>query len=332
MNAVAVTRHAPPAPHAGDISQVRLSPDGTRLAFACTVDGYGGIFVAKVGSEFAEMLVPCESWTPAEIAWSPSGRQIAYRISGKPVGFRERVAWCSSSTPGEQGRTRAMCFAWAGNDALFVGDPDELELCKVDTATGQRAKLAHFGLHRSPAYWPRISPSPDGKFVVFTTRDEFEDTTRVWCIEWQNGEMDTRLITWIPGAEVHVHPFWTPKGKTLGLYIVHEERETTGLIALRGVQGDGQILYESDVIDGAITPAWSQQTDHIALFRADEPDGELALALLDCQSGETRRVPLTEPIQGELRFDSSGHLVIEGGAAVHLLDPASSEGAEGATS
>ncbi len=332
MNAVAVTRHAPPAPHAGDIAQVRLSPDGTRLAFACTVDGYGGIFVAKVGSEFAEMLVPCEGWTPAEIRWSPSGRQIAYRISRKPVGFDESVAWCSSNAPGERGRVRAMCFAWAGDDALFVGDPDELELCKVDTATGQRAKLAHFGLHRSPTYWPRISPSPDGNFVVFTTRDEFEDTTRVWCIERQNGEMETRLITWIPGAEVHVHPFWTPKGKTLGLYMVHDERETTGLIALRDVEGDGQVLYENDLIDASVTPAWSQHTNHIALFRADEPDGDPALALLDCQSGETHRVPLTEPIQGELRFDSSGQLVVEGGAAVHLLDPASSESAEGETS
>jgi Tol biopolymer transport system component len=331
MSVATVRRLTPPAPHAGDVSQVRLSPDGHRLAFACTAGGWGGIYVAEVGADTADELVRCEGWTPAEIAWSPSGDGIAYRVAGKPAGFRESIGWCASTEAGERGRTPGMCFAWAaGKDTLYVGDPDELELCSIDTASGQATKLAHFGLHRSPDFWPQISPSPDGKFLVYTTRDDFEDTSRVWCIEWQNGQLESRLITWIPGAQIHLHPFWTPKGKTLGLYMVHAEQQKTGLIALRGVQGEGQILYQHDTIDGAITPAWSSQTDHIALFRGNGSGTPPALSLLNCQTGQTQLVPTSEPVAGDVRFATDGELVLDGGCAVYLLDPVAGDKAGGA--
>jgi hypothetical protein len=123
---------------------------------------------------------------------------------------------------------------------------------------------------------------------------------------------------------VHILPFWSPKGATLGLFCVHEEQEKTALIVVPRLEGEGVVLYESSLLDPPETPAFAPSGRHIAFFRAEKPPSEDAqgssrLVLLDVRRETFRALSEDDELAGTPHFLDERTLAVDGGSAAHML-------------
>jgi Tol biopolymer transport system component len=298
----------------GSLHEVRLSPDGTQVAFVVRDAPEAGIYAGPVGSDVFTKLVGYGSFATTEIAWSGDGQYIAFHVTGEAIGYQDQVGLVASGDRGEIIRYDGQGFAWAHKGAvLYVLDGARMALMRYDVAKGTAREMGEFAHHYDERFRPRVVPSADGSKIAFTSRNALEDTTRVFIVAREGGDVVSRPLTWIPGADVHVHPFWSPKGVSLGLYMVHEALETTGLVLVKKLQGDGEIYYQREGLDDPTPPAWAPDGKSI-LFRTDE-----ALSRLDLADKSVHRLALNEEAPGGLRFVAPDQLALEGGDAVRMM-------------
>jgi Tol biopolymer transport system component len=296
---------------AGTVGQVRLSPDATRMAFTLTDSPDAGLYVGDVGGQDWLKLVGFEGWASPRIGWSSDGQYIAYRLEYVPRGPEDEVAWVRTDDYGEVDRVDGQAFAWAANGpVLYVLDGPKLAVMRHNVGKGESRAIGEFVHHHGADFPPRLVASPDGGRLAYTTRDVIEDTARVFVIQRKDGEVKSELLTRIPGHEVHIFPFWSPKGVSLGLYMVHVAKVRTGMVLLKGLQGEGQIVYMSDSVEGTALPVWAPDGKSI-VFPQQQHMAQLALA--DGAIGTVCEA------QGEPRFLPDGRLIVEGGAAAHII-------------
>lgn len=297
----------------GTIGQVRLSSDGARLAFVIEGSADAGLYAGPVDGSNWIKLVGYPSFSAPEIAWSADGRMIAYRIVADPPGYHDQVGYVLSTERGEVNRFDGQAFAWARKGVvIYVLDGARMALLRYDLDRGTSRRLSDFHHHYDAQFPPRVVPSPDGTRIAFTSRNVLEDTTRLFIAERRGGEVDGRPLTWIPGADVHVFPFWSPKGVSLGIYMVHEALDTTGLVLVKRLEGDGQIVYRRQDRDVARSPAWSPDGASLVFPRRE---GWTRLSLVD----ESLTL-LRDTAAGYARFDRQGSLWLEGTDRAELLD------------
>ena len=166
-----------------------------------------------------------------------------------------------------------------------------------------------------PHFPPHIAHGPRN---AFTCRSVARNVTEVW--------VDDAMLTEIPGSAVHPAPFWSPDGKTLGLHVVHLEQGKSAILVVQDLEGGGEILYQSDLVDLPGPAAWSPSGRSIAFFRTKTPkheftkSGEPQLVMLDVKTGELW--PLSQPgeITGRPRFVDGRRLAVDGGPAAHLFE------------
>ncbi len=206
-------------------------------------------------------------------------------------------------------------FAWSSQrPTLFVADPVERALVRHDAVTGKSRRLADLPDEGIPAFPPRVAVTADAARIAFTSRRAARDLTEVWVLD----DEGVKLLTQVPGAEIHVDPFWSPGGGSIGLHIAHPAQEQSAVILVPKLQGEGEIYYEAELVDPPGAPAWSPSSAFIAFF-AVERDAAPRLSLIDCR---TRAVtPLLDPGEapGVPRFLDPHHLAVEGGEAAVVL-------------
>ncbi|MEQ9319999.1 MAG: hypothetical protein RIF41_12620 [Polyangiaceae bacterium] len=289
----------------GTIHQARLSPDGARLAFVIEGSADAGLYAGPVDGAAWRKLVGYPSFSTPEIAWSSDGRMIAYRVVADPPGYDDQIGYVLSTERGEVNRLDGQAFAWARKGTvIYALDGARMALVRYDLAKGTSRHLSEFLHHYDARFTPRVVPSPDGERITFTSRNVLEDTTRVFVVERREGEVDGHLLTWIPGADVHVFPFWSPKGVSLGMYMVHEALDTTGLVLIKRLEGEGEIVYQRDGLDVAASPAWYPDGASLVIPR------DTGWTRLDLGDGTS--ASLGVDATGEARFDADGHLWLEG--------------------
>lgn len=295
----------------GEISQVRLSPDGKEVAF--TVAGeHAGLYVGAPEATRWRKLVGYPEWSTTDYKWSPDGGYIAYRIAGDH-GLSDRVGWVPTAQRGKLEWLEGQGFAWARKDGvLYTLDGGALSVMRHDLAKGTSRKVGDFHHHHSNLHPPALVPSPDGSKLAFTSRNMLEDTTHVFITQRKAGEVVCEPLTWIPGANVHVHPFWSPKGVSLGLYLVHYGLDTTGMVLVNKLQGDGEICYQRDGLDPSMSPAWAPDGKSVVFQREDNGLTKLDVATKECEAVEPGG-------RGTPRFLQDGQLVLEGDRAVHYV-------------
>lgn len=289
----------------GSLHQARLSPDGERLAFVIEGSSDAGLYAGPVDGSAWHKLVGYPSFSTPEIAWSADGRMIAYRVVADPPGYHDQIGYVISTQRGEVNRIDGQAFAWARKGAvIYALDGARMALLRYDLDRGTSRRLSEFLHHYDARFPPKLVPSPDGARIAFTSRNVLEDTTRLFIAERREGEVDGHLLTWIPGADVHVFPFWSPKGVSLGMYMVHEALDTTGLVLINKLRGEGEIFYRRDGQDVARSPVWAPDGTSVVLPRGE---GWTRLALADKSA-----TPLGVDATGEARFDAQGSLWLEG--------------------
>jgi dipeptidyl aminopeptidase/acylaminoacyl peptidase len=319
-------------PPAADARLVRVSPDGLRLAYVRGDATGTGVFLADPETGWSRRLAAYPA-PVEELGWSPDGSVVAYVVGTPlPVGAERFVAWAATTGPGEVGRAPGAAFAFSPNrPALFLADVSERALVRHDLVSGKRQKLAELADEGDTSFPSRIAVAADGKRIAFTARTSMKRVLEVWVLAREDDANTVSLVTKVPGAAVHVRPFWSPKGVTLGLGIVHLEQERSAILAVPRLTGDGEVLHTDERCDAPVTPVWSPSGHTIVHFVAGEPGASppQRLALLDPKARAGRAVvdPETNeppPFAGDpgsfaIRVLGDRHLAIDGGPHATIL-------------
>ncbi len=297
-----------------DGSLARISPDGRRVAY-CSDDGVATRLWVSAGGPPA-CVARLGDAVVHELAWSPSGDHLAYVTGRDPAFGTERyVGWAAAGGSEELGRVPGLSFCWGvAKPSLAVADVRQRALCHVDVATGTSKVLAELLDDGHLAHPPHIAIPSDGRHIAFCTRSSYRDLSEVWLVrrskaEGQSHGLASELLTQIPGAGVQVRLLWSPKGKSLGMFIAHPTIAQTALIVLQGLQGDGEVLHHHDALDPAICPAWSPDGRWIALFCC--ASGTTQLSLLDVK-GRTIHALADDVPPAPLHFVANDRLAAGG--------------------
>jgi hypothetical protein len=309
----------PPAPSGGTVRMVKISADASAVAYVVTGGSAPGIYAGSLRGNSHQRLLECRGFHAAELAFSPTNKHLAYRTprtSSQP----DQVGWIELENPQNAGKMDAVAMGWqASGKGLVVYDAGSEHLTRVEVANGSTRTMAHLHTDVGPIVRPFISASPDGEHLVFTTRDVDDDLSRVYYLERSEEEVAHKPFTAVPGADVHVMPFWSPRGVTLGLYIVHLPQQKSAAVAFRRLEGDGEVIYESASADAPIVPAWSPDGSRLAFYKKS---GERLydLVVVTLQSGASEIVAAGQSqVPGELRFLDDAHLAIDGVAPARIL-------------
>jgi hypothetical protein len=323
----------PRAPEGADVQKVRVSRDLRRMAYVRADGDRPGLYLEEIASGGPPALA-CEGEPIEAIGFSPDGACVAYVAGAEgPFGRDRSVAWADAG--GEIGRVSGAAFAWAPDGSLIVADLEDGALVQYNVETAVSRALAPIQDDGDAAMPPRLVVSPKGRRVAMTCQKAGEGLSEVWLVERERGAVTSRLLTQVPGTRVHVMPFWSPKGMTLGLSIVHVAQDQSAIIVVRGLKRDGEILHTHELLDAPDAPAWAPSGDAIAFFVAEgpaipllsdmeedeepSPFGPQRLALLDCRARSLSPVPAPDVPPGALTFLDGATLLIEGGAAAHVL-------------
>jgi hypothetical protein len=313
------TRIAAPQPASGEVCTMDWSPDMHEIAFGVVGGREPGIYAGAVGGPCTRLV---DGWgtRPADIAWSSSGQLLGWCTLATSE-EAQQVRWIGK-TGAPHGRAEGVAFAWlGGHDTLLVLDGEAGQLLRVHPASGKSEPLCEVSTDVDPMYRLAVVPSPAGDRIAFTTRSAGDHATRVMLLE--HGADGVRLgqLTWIPGDRVHAFPFWSPKGKSLGLFLVHETQRKSAVVLVRHLEGDGEIVYHHGALDGLAPPLWRAGGKSILLFRAAEGGHELVE--IDLASGAVA-VVAAHLAPGPMRASSDGRIVVGDRAYATILVPAGS--------
>jgi hypothetical protein len=196
-------------------------------------------------------------------------------------------------------------------------------------ASGKSDDLGPVDDDADPHFPPHVVVSPDGSKIAFTTRRVDVDICAVWITEKSDQGIATTLLTEIPGAAAQVWPFWSPKGVTLGIFIVHLEQEKSAVVLVPKLEGDGLLVYENELLDLPEQPAWSPSGHAIAFFGTEQArheftkSGPARLVVLDTQTHARVFVTAPDEVRGRPRFLDGARLAVDGGSSAHVLTFAS---------
>ena len=164
-----------PQPYIGDLA---LSPDGLRVAVRSNESGNMDIWVHDL-TRSTKTRLTFEDQTEANPAWSPSGRDIAYRLAGDPGRIRCRAA-------DGTGEAIALVEAevtlnrpdWSHDGRYLVyteTNPETLsDVRYVELATDGDASQPTTFLG-SPAHEQQPRLSPDGRFLAYSSDESGRD-------------------------------------------------------------------------------------------------------------------------------------------------------------
>jgi dipeptidyl aminopeptidase/acylaminoacyl peptidase len=325
-------RIAPAVSGANDVVPAelcRVSQDLSRIAFWCPGAGPPGVFFGAVqNSRFNDLSSQrvasiAQRTSVADLSWSGDGQFLAFTLTSGPPPGEVRVG-AVRLADGRMSVHAGMSFAFAGSGAtVLIANPaaSRVYLRDLRLDVEHEHTVCDLADDGDPHFPPAISASPDGRQFVVTSRRVREKTTRVDLAHHDSGRWRASHLTDIPSAWVRTLPFWSWDGKSCALYIVDLENRRTAIVAIPDRDGDGEILYNSDAIDGVVTPAAHPGGRFIAMVRTFAGENELAPRI--------ERLALVDPVDqasaviGEegkrvkwLRFLDSQTLLVEAGPEV----------------
>jgi Tol biopolymer transport system component len=186
---------------------VRLSPDGSRVAFDSDRDGVRGVYVA--GRDGTHVRRVSGSGYAAVPVWSPDGSELLY-IAAEPRSPRTWNLWRLTL---ESGGKQQLTFhrygqTWPGSwfaDGQRICYTHEDRMYVLDLRTGTAQSIA------SPVAGRLVrtaAVSPNGSYVVFQVHRD-----GMWLLDLRDGSM--RRVLQDPTAEEFT---WSPDGRRIAFH------------------------------------------------------------------------------------------------------------------
>ena len=320
----------------------RLSRDGKRLAFWVSGNSPGALYIGDVEQAEAIGKTARRLWSGAagehvsELAWSADGQFLGMILSSGPPPGNLSVGIVRVSD-GRFSRHAGHALAFAGSGAtVLIADPPTSRVYMRDLDLEIENRVCEIADDGDPHFPPVISVSPDHRRFALVTRRVTDNATHVYLAEHDNRQWHANPLSDMPGTDARVLPFWSADSQAFAFYVIDLEQHHTAMIGVPQREGPGDILYTSDSIDAAITPAAHPDGRLIAFVRAHpkEEAGTLVenrLVLLDPATHTIATVTQDREIVGQLRWLDAQTLLVEGGPAIWTIRMrASAEAAAGA--
>jgi Tol biopolymer transport system component/predicted Ser/Thr protein kinase len=158
---LAVRLSVPLPPTLVQIDQmIRVSPDGTRLAFAATAaDGTRRLWIRSLDALEPYALMETEG--ASQPFWSPDGRSVGFFANGQ----LKRLDLAGASTTTLCGALQAAGATWNRSDVIVFSSGGGLQ--RIPAAGGEATSLPGTNGHRagSTLAWPSFLP--DGKHIIY---------------------------------------------------------------------------------------------------------------------------------------------------------------------
>lgn len=187
---------------AAHISNMDISPDGKKIAFVSR----GELFVSDISGKFVRQM-PGIGERVMEVKWLKDNKTLLYNQT-----FRGYLNWFTRSADGsdtplqrteELRNNRDLAFNHDFTKATYVSGRDELRI--LDLNTFMSTTVVHDEIWAFQNSKPSFSP--DGKYVLFTARRNFEEDLFVYHIETK------QVINLTNTGVSETSPYWSPDGK-----------------------------------------------------------------------------------------------------------------------
>ena len=154
--------------------QVRISPDGRRIAAMITDQGNRDIWIVDSQRGTSERLTS-DSLEESHPAWTPDGRQVAFYSGGRDGG--PGIWWRSAEGTNDPerlstGQHRELAWAPNGTQLFFIDVDSQMSLGMLDLDDGSSRLLIEGAQHNDPAV------SRDGRWLAYESNGCRSQTDR----------------------------------------------------------------------------------------------------------------------------------------------------------
>jgi dipeptidyl aminopeptidase/acylaminoacyl peptidase len=185
----------------------RWSPDGSRIAFLSDRGGSKQIWIIAADGGEAR-TVTSGGHAPADLAWSPDGRSIAFTGKPEPAARGERS---------DQSDVRVISRLHYKQDGEGFWDGRWKHVFVVAAAGGDVRQITQGDYDHAEPAW-----SPDGALIAYTANAspdaDLDDRSDLWVIAADGGGAPRRLTRSTGPIE---SPAWSPDGRRIA-YIGHD--------------------------------------------------------------------------------------------------------------
>jgi AraC family transcriptional regulator, transcriptional activator FtrA len=245
-------------------SQVRPSPDGTRIAYVCPnpIIGDPSICVANRDGSGSTMIAAFIGEAFQEPAWNPDGTRIAF-VRTKNDGIMDRShVWVvnadgtnqvplTADMPGNQNMPAWSPRLADGTERVaFVQDVNLQP--RIWTARADGSDRRPLG-SASEAYDVQPAWSPDGTTIAFQ-RTTATIAADIWLMN-ADGSAQRPLMPLLPLAGLQLSPTWSPDGRLIAFTSRHETSASGYQVYTVWTDGSKLARRTFDAGDKA-TPAW----------------------------------------------------------------------------
>jgi len=187
----------------GNVSAFDISSDEKKMAFVSR----GELFVSDISGKFIKHITTNPTERVVEVLWLKDNTTLLYTQT--LAGYTNLYTIDAASGTGEKQITkddqsnRNIELNTDKTHAVYLSGINEVMLLDLDNMRSETiANEELWGLYNP---MPRFSP--DGQYIAFTVKNDFEDDIYFYHID------SKRLINYTSSGVTETSPFWSPDGK-----------------------------------------------------------------------------------------------------------------------
>ncbi|WP_286755243.1 S41 family peptidase [Roseivirga sp. UBA838] len=285
----------------GNISEFDVSQDEKKLAFVSR----GELFVSDISGKFVKQLKTKPEERVVEVKWLKDNKTLLYT---QTVGGYTNLFTIDAATgTGEKqltfdkGSNRNLELNPDLTKAAYYSGIREVRLLDLETLKSETvANEELWGL-----YNPQPRFSPDGRYLTFTVRNDFEEDIYIYSLETQTTHNYTK--TGVPETS----PFWGPEGKYI--YFVSNRTEPSYPFGMRDarIYRVPLVRHERDFKSDELAKVFEEKKEE----KTTDNDDSKPQTAIDFEANVLREMEQIGPYFGS----QSSPYVVKSGNKTHII-------------